>query len=317
MTTDSKVFFGDDDWDDIDLSDLVDEGDISEDSSDGTEGAAEDTATATQEEDNSESTEANPAEAEEESGAQAPVSTEPEASTDQYFDLKVLGQDRRLTRDEMIAAAQKGLDYDRIRSRYSDLQKEREANASSVELVKELADAQGIPVDQLITNVRAAALARKENISLEAATERVKIKAREDAVSKREAAFQQQDAAVQQEANERAARNRQFVSFFQNHPDVKPSDIPQQCFIDMKNGIPLEYSYGNQMASRQRSESAKALSAKDKRIKELEDQIASLGKKNNSQNQNQRNAARSVGSADTAGKASKDDAFDAAWYDGT
>ncbi len=307
MDTNNEVLFGaeDDDWGDIDFSDLAEESTPTDEAAQAQEGNA------------TESSEANPAEETPADGAQEPETPAPEVSTDQYFDLKVLGEDRRLTRDEMIAAAQKGLDYDRIRGKYSELQKEREANAPALELVRELAEAQGIPVPELITNVRAAALARKEGISLEAATEQVKLKAREDAVSKREAVFKEQDDAVKQEAAAREARSKQFVAFFQAHPDVKPEDIPQQCFTDMKNGIPLEYSFSRQIASRQRNESAKALSEKNARIKELEAQLAQYDKNTTQRLQNQLNAVRSVGSADTAGRASKGDAFDEAWYDGT
>ena len=317
MDTDNKVFFGgDDDWDDIDFSDLEEVAD-DQNSSDGTEETGnEDAATEPEEENTAETPEANPAEEVAEDGAEEPEQTEPASGTDQ-FTLRVLGENRTLSRDEMIAAAQKGLDYDRIRGKYSDLQKEREANAPAIELVKELADAQGIPVDQLITNVRAAALARKEGIPIETATERVKLKAREDAVSKREAAFQQQDNADKQEAAAREARNKQFVAFFQKHPNVKPDEIPKQCFRDMANGIPLEHSYAAEIAKKNVEESTKNLSEKDKRIKELEAKLAELDKKSNSKNQNQINAARSVGSADTAGKQSKQDAWDADWYNGT
>jgi len=309
----NDVFFEDDDWSDIDFSDLVDEP-----SSDGDEEPQdEDTVAKAEEENNPETTEANPAEEAEESGAKTSSEPVQQANTDQYFDLKVLGQDRRLSRDEMIAAAQKGLDYDRVKGKNDELKREREANAPAIELMKELAESQNITVDQLITNVRAAALARKENISIEAATEKVKLNAREAAVSKREAVFKQQDDAAAKEAADKQARNVQFIQFFKNHPGVKPADIPQQCFIDMKNGIPLEQSYTVQTAAKKQEESSKALSEKDKEIQELKAKLAAFDKKSNSQNQNQINAARSVGSADSAGKGSKDDAFDAAWYDGT
>ena len=301
----------DDSWDDIDFSDLVDTPMTDSESDEPATAASE-----SQESTDAEA-EANPAEDSAAGGADSTEASQNEASTDQYFDLKVLGEERRLTRDEMIAAAQKGLDYDRVKSRNAELMKERDENAASINLVKELAEAQGISTSELIMNVRAAALARKENISISAATERIKLQDRENAVAKREEAFKEKDDADKAEAEERAARNKEFVKFFQAHPDVKPEEIPKQCFVDMKNGIPLETSYKSQMFAKKNEESTKALSEKDKRIKELEDKIAELDRRSASQNQNQLNAARSVGSVDTAGKGSKDDAFDRAWYDGT
>ena len=312
MNENTKVYFdSDDSWDDIDFSDLVDEPNA------GTEEADDQDTTATEEKaDTDVTTEANPADEVKPDGAGDPE-PEPQQEADQLFDLKVLGEDRRLTLAEMKAAAQKGLDYDRVKNRNAELQKEREANLPALELVRELAEAQNISVDQLITNVRAAALAKKEGISLKEAVERVQLKAREDAVSKRESVFKEQDDAAKKEADEKAARNKEFVAFFQKHPSVKPTDIPQQCFVDMRSGIPLEYSYANHTASKREAENSKTLSEKDARIKELEEKLAALDKQKSSEDQNRRNAARSVGSADTAGKASKDDAFDAAWYDGT
>ena len=309
----SNNIFNDSDWDDIDLSDLVDEPDAGVE----TEEPASEPAEPEKKEETVETTEANPAEepkTEEPAEQPAPAPTE---EANQLFNIRVLGEDKQLTRDEMIAAAQKGMDYDRIRSKYSELQTEKEANAPALNLVKELADAQGISVEELITNIRAAALAKKENISYQAAAERVKLKAREDAVSKREDAFKKQDEADKAEAAEKEARNRQFIQFFQKHPGVKPADIPQQCFVDMKNGIPLEYSYSQQTAAKKEEEANKSLSEKDRKIKELEDQIAELNKLKNSINQNELNAARSVGSASTDGKQSKDESFDSIWYDGT
>ena len=310
MNENTKTFFdSDDDWG-IDFSDLVDEPDKPEE-----ETAPENEAAAEEKEGTDALPEANPAEDSAADGATEPTPA-PQPEADQLYDLKVLGENRRLTLAEMKAAAQKGMDYDRIKTRNQELQKEREENAPALELVKELADAQGIPVAQLITNVRAAALAKKEGITVKEAVERVQIKAREDAVAKREAVFQEQDAAEKKEAEERAARNREFIRFFQKHPNIKPDDIPQQCFLDMKNGIPLEYSYNNQIVSQKEQQTSKTLSEKDSRIKELEDKIAELEKLNNSASQNQINAARSVGSADTAGRSSKDDLFESLWNDG-
>lgn len=308
MNENEKVFFdSDDDWD-IDFSDLVDESAKEETDN-------QDTAAAEEKEDTDVTPEANPAEDVKPDGAEEPAPA-PQPEADQLFDLKVLGEDRRLTLAEMKAAAQKGLDYDRIKNRNKELQEEREANAEAVRLVKELAESQNIPVDQLITNVRAAALAKKEGITVKEAVERVQIKAREDAVAKREAVFQEHDAAEKKEAEEKAARNREFIRFFNNHPGVKPEEIPKECFVDMKNGIPLEYSYSKQVAAKKEAEANKNLSAKDSRIKELEDRIAELEKQKNSETQNQINAARSVGSADTAGKVGKDELFESLWNDG-
>ncbi len=45
----------------------------------------------------------------------------PESKADQSFKLKVLGQEIEASRDEVIALAQKGKDYDRIRGKLSEL----------------------------------------------------------------------------------------------------------------------------------------------------------------------------------------------------
>ena len=309
MNENEKVYFdSDDDWSDIDFSDL-------EDVPDKEEAGDENAATET-EETTEATTEANPAEEVTTDGADNPPPA-PEPEADQLFELKVLGEERKLTRDEMIAAAQKGLDYDRVKNRNAELQKEREANAPALELMHELAEAQGISVEELITNVRAAALAKKEGISLKEATSRVQLKTREDAIAKREAVFKEQDAAAKNEAAEKEARNKEFVEFFQNHPGVKPDDIPKQCFVDMKNGMKLEASYANQMNLKKVEEYNKLSAEKEAKLKAMEEELAELKKQLNSENQNQKNAARSVGSAETAGKSTKDDAFDALWNDGT
>lgn len=270
-----------DDWDDIDFSDIVDTD-------------APDTEEAPAETDTAADTEADPAEVEE---AAEPVETEAApAETEEAnhsFTLKYMGEEKEFSREETIALAQKGMDYDRVKDRLTEANQLAESNAEAAEFVKYMANSMGVEPAEFMLSAKAGSLSKKEGISLEEAKGRLRLEAREKTLAAREKALEEKAKAEKQESDAQAQRRQQLTDFMKAYPQVKAADIPAEVFQKAhKEGIPLVAAYAMHEAA-----AAKA---------ELE-----------TARQNAENAKASVGSASTSGKHQTVDEYDAAWYDGT
>ena len=214
--------------------------------------------------------------AEETKDAEKPAETEPEQKTeeeDQFLELKHMDTVRRVNRDEAKVLAQKGLDYDRIRGERDAMQKDY---AQLKKYESFLNDLKGdFPsIDAMMTDTRARMLAEKEGISYA------------DAVAK--VGVMQQGAQPQQTQVQQGQPKVPAVDqFVQKYPGVKAEEIPQAVWDEVKRTGDLVGAYENYQNTK----------VKDEKIKNLELEIETL-------KQNQKNAARSTGSATSSGKTS-------------
>ena len=270
---------GADDWDDMDFSDVADSDDEGGDSE--SDAKAEDKPDAAEPETEAEKPAAD---TEEPKGEQA--------EADQLFDLKHLGETKQVSRDEVITLAQKGLNYDHIRTE-RDAAKQRVGELEA--FLKELAEPQGQTIEDLIDSVRAKSLARKENLDESIALQKVKFER-----EKREFEASKQKAAEEQGRKDQETERRQqaFMRFAKEHADVDPKAIPREVWDEFNRGGDLSEAY-TRFENKRLREDVKALQAK------LE--TAEL---------NAQNRAKSTGSQKSAGKGSEMDAFDRAWYNG-
>ena len=278
-----------DDWDDIDLSDVTDEGEASEPETENTEQTPEEQTEADQ-----------PTEATTETDAAgAETKPETEAGTDRYT-LKHLDEVREVSREEVIALAQKGMDYDRIRGRldeqqdYADMKKRNAELEEYAAFLKELAGDR--PITELIDEGRAQVLMKQHGIDRDTALARVKLN-RERAAFENERRQQQEQQQEQQKQQEAANAQEQwrkdcFLAFGREFPDVKPEQIPQEVWDAFARGETLVSAYSLH-------------------------QLRALQKQQEEQKRAEENAKRSTGSQQSAGASEKMSAFDAAWYDGT
>lgn len=215
-----------------------------------------------------------------------------EAKTDQ-FELKHLDETRTVSRDEVITLAQKGMDYDRIRTKYDEL-KAGEAQRSGHEaFLKELAESAGQSVDDMIDAARARILVGKaaaegKTISEEDAL--AQIKREKEKQAPEEKPEQQKEPSA--EENKEAERQQSFLRFSKEFPDVKAEDIPAEVWKDFADG---------------KGDLADLFARQEN--KRLKAELAAM-------KQNEENRKKSTGSRATAGSAKKS-AFDDAWYDGT
>lgn len=278
-----------DDWDDIDLSDLTDDG---EESATAEAEETEQTPEAATEAD-------QPTETQPEADANGAKQPEAEAQADK-FTLKHLDETREVSRDEVIALAQKGMDYDRIRGRldeqkdYADLKRRNEELSEYEAFLKELAGDRDVM--ELIDEGRAQLLMRQLGIDRETALGRVKLD-RERKAFAAEQQKQQTQLQEQQKQQEQADAQDQwrkdcFMAFGKEFPDVDPKTIPQEVWEAFARGETLVSAYSLH-------------------------QLRVLQKQQQEQKRAEENAKRSTGSQKSAGASEKMSAFDAAWYDGT
>jgi hypothetical protein len=236
--------------------------------------------------DEAEESEATETEAEKE----AAPKTEQEAPS---WNIKHMGEERRLTPADITPALlQKGMDYDRIRSKYDEAK-------PVVELMTQFANKAGMSVTDYIRHIRTEAF-KAGGMSEAEAKRSVELEDRETAVAAAEAAQKEKADA---EAESKAKINADIAEFAKAFPDVykqaekDPKVIPESVWAKVNSGeLTLTAAY-----SRYAVEQAKAEAAAAK-------QAAAVEAKN------AKNAARSTGSMKSAGNDAKNtDAFLEGW----
>lgn len=239
--------------------------------------------------------------------AQPGENEEQQAQTDgQLFELKHLGETKNVNRDEVVTLAQKGMDYDRVTEKNTQLetqvseQKQQLATLTEHEnALQELANQSGTTVEELVENMLIAVTKSKYGIDDDGmALERVKLDRERRALDQERAALAPQKQEQEQQAANEKWRGECFDAFAKAYPDVDPASIP--------NGVWEAFNRGETLVSAYARERNKALEA----------EIARMKSEQATRDRNAANAARSTGSQSSAGKTGSDEAFDALWYDG-
>lgn len=224
-----------DDWDNIDLSGLVDE-DIPAGEGDGGEDSGADQPAETEAPEDK-----NAAEAAAQPGADAAEAKEmKDAGADERFTLKHLGEARDYSRDEVTTLAQKGLDYDRIRAERDSMRAEMPTMRDAMGLLGEIAADSKISVGELIETLRARRLIDREAAEGRTITEtgaREQIR-REKAARDRDGEAQEEQPAAKPAASAPAQPDvtEDIRRFAQTFPEVKATDIPQKVWDEYRAG---------------------------------------------------------------------------------
>ena len=239
--------------------------------------------------------------------AQPGENEEQQAQTDgQLFELKHLGETKNVNRDEVVTLAQKGMDYDRVTEKNTQLenqvseQKQQLAQLTEHEnALQELAKQSGTTVEELVENMLIAVTKSKYGIDDDGmALERVRLDRDRRALDQERAALATKNQEQEQQAANEKWRGECFEAFAKAYPDVDPASIP--------NGVWEAFNRGETLVSAYARERNKALEA----------EIARMKSEQETRDRNAANAARSTGSQSSAGKTGSDEAFDALWYDG-
>lgn len=277
-----------DDWDDIDFSDVADNAaDDWEDITSAEEQTGQPDTEAQPDADHSEQAET------EEKPTEPQTETEEKAEADHSFKLKYMDEEKEVSREEIIPLAQKGMDYDRIRGKLDEERQRANANAEAAEFIATLAKEAGMSSADFMQQALAGNLAKRENISVEEARRRLDLDRREKALAAKEKAAEAKATETKAQDARREKVRAEVAEFAKAYPNVDVRSIPNEVYQQAsKLGLGLTAAYAMYEAQR-----AKAALEAEK--------------------QNAKNKERSVGSSSTSGKRTPADEFDAAWYDGT
>jgi hypothetical protein len=209
---------------------------------------------------------------------------EKEEVPDQKFTLKHLDEVREVDRDEVVELAQKGMDYDRIRSERDTMKprlEELEAFLKRIagdQSIEDLIDSTLAKLDVADAEKRGEELDEVEQFK-KLRIERVKRETKNPPPPKEE--------EKTEEEKEKERLGKSIKRFLKEYPTVKAEDVPKEVWIDYKNGradlLECYQLYEN---------------------KKLKDELKTL-------KQNQKNKERSTGSKKSAGKKTVDK-----WFDG-
>lgn len=260
-----------DDSDDVEWSDEAETADEQEE--------AEPEETEDSGEDSEDAEEAKP---EEEPKPEAEPEKKDEAGH-QRFKLKVKGEEREVDLDEMTALAQKGSDYDGLKTDRDTLRTENGKLKEYETFLKELAENGGISIDEVMESTRVEMLMRKAEQDGKELTE-------EDARKQVKAAHKKQEPKEEpaHEKTEEEKAQEAVQAFVKRYPNVKSEDIPQSVWDDANRTGDLIGAY------------------QEYRLQKLSEEITQL-------KQNNKNKERSTGSRKTAGASSTKTKVDEAW----
>lgn len=223
--------------------------------------------------------------------AEKPVDEQKDENADQRFSLKHMDEVKEVNRDEVIELAQKGMDYDRIRTERDTMKADYGQLQDYKALLNELAENSGTNIDDFVLGVRAKLMVAKgANLTEETALQQLKAKAAEKAATEQAEKSAAEEASRQAEA-EKARKEADVQNFIATFPGVEAKDIPAEVWSVAKKTGNLTGAYSAY------------------RIKQLEEQIATAEK-------NKKNEERSTGSRKTGGNSAFDN-FDDLWNDGT
>lgn len=225
-----------------------------------------------------------------EDGAQEPAQVqqtadapeEPVQQTQRVWNLRYMDDVRQVGESDMVSLAQKGLDYDRIRTRYDE-------SKPVMELFGSFAQQAGMTIPEYVAHIRTQAK-QAQGLSEPEARREVALEDREAVVAAAEA---QRQALANAQQSEAAARQREdarrmadIQRFQEKFPDVArdPKSIPQEVWEKVRGGVSLVESYQDYLLAQ--AETARA---------EAERRAAASA-------QNQTNAVRTTGSMRSAGE---------------
>lgn len=216
----------------------------------------------------------------------------PAVDAPKVWTLRHLDETKAVNEADMVVLAQKGMDYDRIRSKYDE-------SRPVMELFGTFARRANMSIPDYVAHLRMQAK-QADGMSEAEAKRTVDLEDREAAISAKEAEQQAQKGAEAAKADERNRRMAEIEEFRKAYPDAAkdPGSIPQEVWDRVNSGVNMVAAYAMY------------------RERVAQEALAAAEQKAAAATQNQTNAARSTGSMRSSGDnfTAKDDflsAFDA------
>lgn len=276
----STAAVADDDWSDIDLSDLANE---EVETTDGETETAEQTGE-TENEANQQS-----------DGDAAEAETENDTQPAEEYVLNHLGKEQKVSRDEVIALAQQGLDYARIKDKLHTAEAAKTEVDEKLSYFEKLAESQGKSLDEFVAMTAATLRADEKKISYDEALREVEFEIEKSKFAKEKSSWEE-SKNKQKSADD--ARQEDIDAFIGKYPEAAkdPNAIPKEVWQEAES-VGLTQAYGNYIQ------------------KQKDAEIASLRKQLEQEKQYKKNKESSTGSQATDNSSSKDALFDALWAD--
>lgn len=161
------------------------------------------------------------------------------------FTLRSLGKDVELTKDELIAAGQKGLDYDRIRAPYDKINALAQKAGRSVNDFLDILESQALNV---LINKRADELVRSGEYSESAARKMAEMELKLNTQQKLQAARQAEQSKAEQakkSVGEFIMNNPEFMMEFPN------AQLPPDMVQCLNNGASISEAWTNYQFNKQ------------------------------------------------------------------
>jgi hypothetical protein len=216
------------------------------------------------------------------------------------FELKHLDKTYQKTEEEMIPLAQKGMDYDRIRTKHDAMAEELK---EIKDWVKDITGGQDFKTFR--EEAEARRLAEKENLDYDTALEKVRIRSEKAEIERerqRLEALKAEEKAAQEQAEK---QQRDIDAFIKAYPDVAsklntdPNAIPQEVWELVRSGESLVSAY--------------AVFEARSLAKEKETELEQIKKELENLKLNTKNKERSTGSLSTDGSGDEYDPIRAGW----
>lgn len=162
----------------------------------------------------------------------------------QSFRLKYMGQELDVTQDELVTLAQKGKDYDRIRSRADALSGELQKNSGYLTFLEELSKKSGQSLEDFVGKAsKAMGLPTPVMPASPGTTALTQAPGGEAGTPQRLSATIQDSPGDIGERSAADRRNREVSEFLAEYKSVDPQTIPKEVWSAVKAGKPLLTAY--------------------------------------------------------------------------
>ena len=184
-----------------------------------------------------------------ESSDETEQSDEPESkeTEPEVFKLKYMGEEIEVSRDEVIQLAQKGKDYDRIRSKYDEFTafaSKHPAYEEQIEFLNDLAKQNNMTVDKLIEETRIRQLV-DQGFDETIAREKYALEQEKRQLEREKAGIEKLQQAEQATVADQERRAKDIQEFLAEYPDVKPDELKglREVWDMVANGKSLVDAY--------------------------------------------------------------------------
>lgn len=167
-------------------------------------------------------------------------------ATPELFTLKNRDETRQVTRDELVAMAQKGWDYDTVRAERDQLRQYKQEADPAFEVIKGYAQRNNMTVPDYLDFCRKQELMRG-GLDEKAADQTLQMEKRKADLDAQEARINadklQRDSLLQQAKARQEAQQKDMNAFLRAYPDVKAESIPQEVWAQVAQGDSLVNAY--------------------------------------------------------------------------